>query len=305
MRVWWVNQNQTYEHEVRGGFLWSPKVKRNGNRNPFYDTMTKVMPGDWILSFKDTYLCAVGVAKSRCYSSPKPDFGNAGENWDRDGWMVGVQFFRLSIPVRPKNHIAEIRPALPDRYSPLQANGDGNQTVYLAEVPERLEAVLVSLLERAGNDMSVFRELSRSYQWEEVQRNAKVDSSSAVGAASGESATAEFRKLVLAREPRCRVTGITNRRFLHLRYIKPSTLSTPQERTDPENALVFAPNYATLFVRGAIGVNEKGYVLHSPGVPETDFEKLGLPVSNQLWLGEFTKGQREYLDAHRELVFRR
>jgi drug/metabolite transporter (DMT)-like permease len=25
MRYWWVNQNQTYRHEVEGGCLWSPK----------------------------------------------------------------------------------------------------------------------------------------------------------------------------------------------------------------------------------------------------------------------------------------
>ena len=25
MRYWWVNQNQTYQHEVAGGYLWSPK----------------------------------------------------------------------------------------------------------------------------------------------------------------------------------------------------------------------------------------------------------------------------------------
>jgi hypothetical protein len=39
MRYWWVNQNQTYRHEVAGGYLWSPKRMRNGDSNPFYDFM--------------------------------------------------------------------------------------------------------------------------------------------------------------------------------------------------------------------------------------------------------------------------
>ena len=39
MRYWWVNQNQTYNHEVRGGYVWSPKRKSNGARNPFYEFM--------------------------------------------------------------------------------------------------------------------------------------------------------------------------------------------------------------------------------------------------------------------------
>jgi hypothetical protein len=37
MRYWWVNQNQTFELEVPGGFLWSPKTKSDGAKNYFYD----------------------------------------------------------------------------------------------------------------------------------------------------------------------------------------------------------------------------------------------------------------------------
>ncbi len=54
MRFWWVNQNQTYRHEIQGGYLWSPKKNANGARNPFYESMREVSPGDLIFSFKDT-----------------------------------------------------------------------------------------------------------------------------------------------------------------------------------------------------------------------------------------------------------
>jgi len=39
MAYWWVNQNQTWVHEIEGGFLWSPKRNRNGNFNQFYENM--------------------------------------------------------------------------------------------------------------------------------------------------------------------------------------------------------------------------------------------------------------------------
>ena len=61
MQFWWVNQNQTYQHEVRGGYLWSPKTNANGNTNPFYDNMTKVTVGDIVFSFKDTLIPAIGT----------------------------------------------------------------------------------------------------------------------------------------------------------------------------------------------------------------------------------------------------
>ena len=43
MRHWWVNQNQTYRHEVQGGYLWSPKRNANGARNPFYESMREAI----------------------------------------------------------------------------------------------------------------------------------------------------------------------------------------------------------------------------------------------------------------------
>jgi hypothetical protein len=34
--------------------------------------------------------------------------------------------------MHPKSHIGELRGLLPQKYSPLRANGDGLQSVYLA-----------------------------------------------------------------------------------------------------------------------------------------------------------------------------
>jgi hypothetical protein len=54
MRHWWVNQNQTFRQEIDGGYLWSPKRNKNGHRNPFYEFMREVAPGDVVFSFCDT-----------------------------------------------------------------------------------------------------------------------------------------------------------------------------------------------------------------------------------------------------------
>lgn len=101
MRYWWVNQNQTYRHEVRGGYLWSPKRKRNQSQNPFYDFMREVAPGDAIFSFADTFIRAIGIAASHAFEAPKPlEFGQAGAHWDQIGWRVDVRFNELRLPVR-------------------------------------------------------------------------------------------------------------------------------------------------------------------------------------------------------------
>ena len=53
MTYWWVNQNQTWKHETGGGYLWSPKRKRNGAYSQFYENMRLVEPGDMV--FMDFY----------------------------------------------------------------------------------------------------------------------------------------------------------------------------------------------------------------------------------------------------------
>ena len=103
MRYWWVNQNQTAKHEIGGGYLWSPKRNANSARNPFYESMREVAPGDLIFSFVDTRIIAIGIATSYCYESPKPtEFGTAGMNWDLIGWRVRVRFTKLSNRIGPK-----------------------------------------------------------------------------------------------------------------------------------------------------------------------------------------------------------
>ena len=60
------------------GYLCSPKRNANGARNPFYESMREVSPGDLIFSFV-TRIVAIGIATSYCVESPKPtEFGAAG-----------------------------------------------------------------------------------------------------------------------------------------------------------------------------------------------------------------------------------
>ena len=54
--------NQTYRHEISGGYLWSPKRNANKARNPFYESMREVSPRDIIFSFRDTRIAALGRA---------------------------------------------------------------------------------------------------------------------------------------------------------------------------------------------------------------------------------------------------
>ena len=66
-------------------------------RNPFYETMREVSPGDVIFSFSDTFIAAIGIPQSYCFESPKPaEFGTTGQHWAATPEKRQPQEFRSS-----------------------------------------------------------------------------------------------------------------------------------------------------------------------------------------------------------------
>ncbi|MEI7785143.1 MAG: HNH endonuclease signature motif containing protein [Betaproteobacteria bacterium] len=253
MQIWWVNQNQTYRYEVGGGYLWSPKANRDGRRNRFYDSMTETAAGDVVFSFSDTLIKAVGVVTGECSSAPKPpEFGSAGANWSDEGWYLPVRFTELRHPVRPKDHMDLIGPTLPDKYSPLQANGNGLQGVYLAPVPDDLGAIIYRLLAGQAEEIArstvpepnPLRDVQRVLSDPSVQETVQQQ---LVNARIGQGL---FRSRVELIEPYCRITGVTDRRFLRASHIKPWVDSDNRERLDGHNGLLLSPHVDHLFDKG-------------------------------------------------------
>ena len=315
MRYWWVNQNQTYKAEVGGGYIWSPKRNKNGARNQFYENMREVAPGDLVFSFRDRKIAAIGVATSNCYGAPKPDeFGTAGQNWEQVGWRADVAYTEVQNPITPKEHIDRIRPLLPDKYSPLQQNGDGLQSVYLASISPTFADTLVELLRTEGNTVTIpsvapdDRQAERVTTETEDHIESEIDQSDLTSTEKEQLVKArrgqgKFRENVQDYEQECRVTGVDDPRFLIASHIKPWRSSTNSERLDGENGLWLSPNIDRLFDRGFISFDDDGVLLISPVAARGTIEKLGIPPEDAINVGEFTQGQKNYLTYHRREVF--
>jgi hypothetical protein len=318
MRYWWVNQNQTFRQEFEGAYLWSPKQNANGARNPFYESMREVSPGDLILSFVDAKLAAVGIASSYCYESPKPEeFGNAGLNWHAIGWRVRVSFQRLRNTVRPKDHISRLAPFLPDRYSPLQVNGNGNQAVYLTEIPELLFNAIAALI---GSEIGHLRQIAAAAPtqdrqlvdadldiWERhLENTIEVDQSvdptereSLIMARRGQGI---FKQRVMHAERMCRITKVDNPAHLRASHCKPWRDSSNQDRLNGENGLLLTPTIDHLFDRGFISFENSGKLIVSPVADICSLGRMGIPTDGPVNVGPFTDGQKFFLDYHRNSV---
>jgi GNAT superfamily N-acetyltransferase len=317
MRYWWVNQNQTYRHEVDGGYLWSPKRNATGGRNPFYDSMREVSPGDIIFSFAETYVRAIGIAQSYCWESPKPEeFGTAGQNWENIGWRVAVEFHPLPTPVRPKDHMALLAPLLPEKYAPLQANGNGLQSVYLTELSAALAGVLASLL---GTQYQALHEAAQVVvprpaddieQWErkiegQVAANPSLAETERMAIIRARRGQGLFRDRVSKIEQRCRITGVDNPVHLVASHCKPWRDATNEERLDGENGLLLTPSIDHLFDRGFISFEDNGRLLVSPVAQRESLRRMGIETQSNVNVGTFSQGQRRFLDFHRCSIFLR
>lgn len=321
MRYWWVNQKQTYRHEIGGGFLWSPKRKQNDHLNPFYEFMREVAPGDLVFSFADSHIRAIGLAVSPCYDCAKPDFGAAGRVWGESGWRVDVRWTELRAPLKPSQHMEHIGPYLPPKYAPLRPSGMGLQSVYLTAVPESLAGVLFHLI---GSEAAQVRDAARAWasdvtgvhtpataqaEWEEdlvqrIEKDTKIEITEKKQVILARRGQGKFRERVSKIEHACRVTRVNRPEHLIASHCKPwRDCESNDERLDGENGLLLTPTVDHLFDRGFISFEDSGEVLISPVAHRESLKRMGIDPDARISVGGFTEGQRRYLDFHRNAVF--
>jgi HNH endonuclease len=320
MRYWWVNHKQTFRHEFSGNYIWSPKTKRGGALNPFYETMREVAPGDIVFSYAGGVIQGFGIARTHCYTSPRPDeFGHIGEVWDELGWRVDVNFNRITPTLRPAEHMDVLAPVLPERYSPLSAIGHGYQAVYLAPVPRKMAVTLGQLVgptvlrvitaTAAAEEVNILdTELLGVNEWEEAETNrilqnttlAETTRKALIKARIGEGL---FRRNVASIEYRCRVTGVTYPTHLFASHIKPWRESTNDERLNGENGLLLTPSIDHLFDRGFISFEDNGELMISDVAHKESVRRMGVDTERVVRVGKFSEQQRFFLAHHRRSVF--
>ena len=318
MRYWWANQNQTYQHEVPGGYLWSPKRNANGARNPYYDFMRVVMPGDIVFSFADTRIRAIGIARAHAYEAPKPlEFGKTGAYWEKVGWRVDVQFHELTHQVRPAEHMDRLAPLLPDIYSPLRRNGHGLQNLYLTRVPSGLAEEIVQLVGIEAKNLTRAAKLLDAeeptdaigliewerHQMEQLEKNASIPPTEREALVMARRGQGKFRQQVSRIEGMCRITRVDKPEHLRASHCKPWRDSNNEERLDGENGLLLTPTIDHLFDRGFISFESNGDLLVSPVAHKLSLERMGVETSRKLNVGGFSSGQKRFLEFHRGSVF--
>ena len=286
--------------------MWSPLKNANGARNPFYDNMNRVEPGDLVFAYAQQQLKAIGVVQKHAYSAPKPaSFENSSNNWSQIGWLVEVEFIKLADPITPKEHLEKIGIYLTTKSAPLDETGRGRER-YLVELEEGLALALVEIskapLEMITRELAPVLNTESDYEIDlEIQAKHLEGDLEKIQLTKSRRGQGIFKANVRLIEIGCRVTGVTNIKHLRASHIKPWAAADNHQKLDGFNGLLLSPHVDHLFDRGFISFENSGEVLVSKDLNPKVLKQWSIQTPRNV--GTFKKEQQEYLEYHRDLIF--
>ena len=181
-----------------------------------------------------------------------------------------------------------LRPVLPARYGPLQANGDRKQGVYLTELPQPFAEVLAGLIGSEAQSLigsisvSAPMQTNDDLDWWEHRIETGIEGDTSIPPTDREAIIRSrrgqciFKVRVMEIEQRCRITGVTNPVHLIASHCKPWRDSSNAERLNGENGLLLTPTIDHLFDRGFIGFEGNGNLIVSPVAHRLSLERMGI-----------------------------
>jgi putative type II restriction enzyme hphI len=111
-----------------------------------------------------------------------------------------------------------------------------------------------------------------------------------------------FRQNVLEQYPSCPLTGLDIQPLLIASHIKPWSVCNNNERLDPFNGLMLAPNIDALFDSGLITFDPDGTIKISPKIDLENQKRLGISSRMKLKIRPKSK---KYFEYHRNHVFQK
>lgn len=110
----------------------------------------------------------------------------------------------------------------------------------------------------------------------------------------------KLKEILVKKDRRCKVCGLSDERFLIASHIKPWSKSNNQERLDLNNVLLLCPHHDSAFDKGYITFDQDGMILISSELTLETRALLNLNPEKKI---ELIGKQSEYVRWHRENIF--
>lgn len=138
-----VFQGDTFAKEAAGGYIWAPCFNRAGQSMHHWDRLMEVRPGDVILHSSDGEICAISMAKDKCYDCIQPKELRVDDLWEYEGRRVDCEYILIKNPIKLSSYRKQILEKPIAKYSPFNRNGKGNQG-YLFDLNHDLARLFIN-----------------------------------------------------------------------------------------------------------------------------------------------------------------
>jgi len=301
-----VYQNQTFQYQSKGGFLWSPQKAESGFSVHHWTRMKEIEPGDLIFSIVQQRVVSINQALTSATSAEKPAEMPTGNTWGQEGYLVNAEYHLLQEPFSVRENIEEMLPLAQHKYSPFTSTGSGNQG-YLYTITDELGEYLLRGIQE-GNDLR-FLESSTikpsAKEKESVEKlvhflDEEVNQTTKEQLVQARVGQGTFRDNLFIRSTSCEICGIDFKPLLRASHIKPWSKSNDNERLNQDNGLLLCAEHDVLFDNGYITFKDSQLII-SRYVPDSIKDRLD--VFSNIDFG-FTLEQQKYLAWHAQYLFK-
>jgi MoxR-like ATPase len=97
-QVWWVNQGTSFERARAGGYLWAPKLTKDGLQRADWDALSMAEEGDVVLNYANGSIRAVSSVTAEAVEATRPDPAQD-KAWSDEGRRLEVGYRELKEPI--------------------------------------------------------------------------------------------------------------------------------------------------------------------------------------------------------------
>ena len=126
MKFFLVFQGDTYEEEKLLSCLWAPKLNKAGHEEHHHRRLLEADIGDQVVHLENRKIRAISKVKSKAYDCECPKEFNR-PDWSKDGRKVDLNLTEFDNPINVDSIFNKIKDNLPEKYSPFNVHGGGNQ----------------------------------------------------------------------------------------------------------------------------------------------------------------------------------
>jgi len=113
-----------------------------------------------------------------------------------------------------------------------------------------------------------------------------------------------YREKLISECPFCPITMINDERLLIASHIKPWSISSDYEKTDPKNGFILSPLYDRLFDRGFITFSEDRKIVISNWLSPANKKRIGIVDGQFIQRLPLDELRNNYMIFHRSSVFK-